>query len=216
MHFTAGIATLMLAVIGTSAAPTSNIENRDVGILVANFYSEADCKGDWLENNVYVDRGQDTCAADTTKTWKPYVSFKLIGNTAKRPCRLSCSLVTLIFIGIRLICPWIVQVSSKLGCIAEDDGSLLSIPGGETECYNQFIGSTQFVNWAGSIDRRSMDIFTKCRQSKLRLGDYHCQLVSQNITLESSKLVPRIKGMRSVAGHPRCCVTRILRLHSKS
>ena len=124
MHFTVGIATLMLAVTGTSAIPTSNIESRDVGIIVANFYSGADCTGDWLENNVYVDRGQDTCYADNTKTWKPYVSFELVGNSAKRP----------------------FQVSSKLGCTAEDDGSVLSIPGGETRCYNHFIGSTQFVN----------------------------------------------------------------------
>lgn len=146
MHFTVGIATLMLAVTGTSAIPTSNIESRDVGIIVANFYSGADCTGDWLENNVYVDRGQDTCYADTTKTWKPYVSFELVGNSAKRPCRLSYPLVTLIFIGKRLTYSRTVQVSSKLGCTAEDDGSVLSIPGGETKCYNHFIGSTQFVN----------------------------------------------------------------------
>ncbi|KAI9159066.1 hypothetical protein HJFPF1_07073 [Paramyrothecium foliicola] len=108
---------------GAVAAPNALLEDRSVGIVYLEFFPEADCKGGWLENTVWVDRGVDTCYRETTVTWKPYASWKIINNSAIRD----------------------VNVFSQPGCTTDGDGSVITVPAGDTQCYNQHIGSTQFL-----------------------------------------------------------------------
>ncbi|KAH7320707.1 hypothetical protein B0I35DRAFT_427632 [Stachybotrys elegans] len=113
--------TFGLAVAGALAAPV--IESRSIGIVWIEYFPEADCQGEWLENNVFVDRGQDTCAPDPTTTWKPYNSFLIRGNDATRA----------------------LNFFSTADCSIGNGGTVVTAPGGHAQCYNQHIGSVQFA-----------------------------------------------------------------------
>ncbi|PSN72629.1 hypothetical protein BS50DRAFT_630636 [Corynespora cassiicola Philippines] len=86
MKFSAALITFALALSGTQAAPSVDIEQRQTPIAYVRLYQGGGCQGPWVEDTVYIQDGSGDCIVNNLAV--SFQSVLVVTNELTLPLRL--------------------------------------------------------------------------------------------------------------------------------